>query len=160
MRMASESTTLASTSPSSRAAAAYACVRCSDRKVRCDRQSPCSACVRHNVQCVFRAPLPPRRRKKRVESDILKDKLKHYEALFQRLGLDPNGLPNTSEAQESRTISGSGIAGTEDLLRLPTPASTTTELERRITTSQLLHGQGKSKFVDKSVHLPQSLLVC
>ena len=131
----------------------YSCIRCSDRKVRCDRQNPCGTCVKHNVQCLFRTLQPPRKKQKRVKEGNLKDKLKRYEALLQKQGVDPNGLPNTSEAGQHRTIRGSDVSMTEDALQVPTPASTATEIERSITTSQLLRGQGTSKFVDKWVHL-------
>lgn len=145
--MNQESLGLASSSLSSRPS--YSCIRCSDRKVRCDRQNPCKACVKHNVQCVFRAPPPPRRKKKRVKDVSLKEKAKRYEALLQKLGVDSNEPPNRSEAEQHNTISGIETAVTEDALHLPTPSSTTTELKRSITTSQLLHGQGRSKLVDK-----------
>ena len=147
-----KSTILTSTGSSSRPT--YSCIRCSDRKVRCDRQNPCSTCVKHNVQCLFRRLPSPRRKQKRVKDGNLKDKLKRYEALLQKQGVDPDGLPNTSEAGQHRPISGSQDPMTEDALQVPTPASTATEVERSITTSQLLRDQGRSKFVDKWVHLP------
>lgn len=137
----------ASSSPSSRPA--YSCVRCSDRKVKCDRQKPCSACVKHNFQCVFRPLQPPRKRHKRVKDDIFNDRLKHYEALLQEQGIDPNGLPDISEPEQRRKPSRSEVAVPENGLQLPTPASITSELERSTTKTQLLHGQGRSKFVDK-----------
>ena len=147
-RMAPDSPILASPIPSSRPT--YSCVRCADRKVRCDRQNPCSACLRHDVQCVFRAPPPPRRKQKRAQDGNLKDRLKRYEALFQNLGVDPNGVGTSSQAeQRRRTIIGSEIDMMEGEVPLPTPASTATEPERSITTSQVLHGQGRSKVVDK-----------
>lgn len=127
----------------------YSCIRCSDRKVRCDRQNPCNTCVKHNVQCLFRTLPPPRKKQRHVKEGNLKDKLKRYEALLQKQGVDPNGLPNTSEAGQHCPISGSEVPMTEDGLQVPTPASTATEVGRSITTSQLLRDQGRSKFVDK-----------
>jgi hypothetical protein len=138
---------LASSSPSSRPT--YSCVRCSDRKVKCDRQKPCSACVKHNVQCVFRPLQPPQKRHKRVKDDIFSDRLKRYEALLQEQGIDPNGLPDISESEQRRKPGRSEVAVPENGLQLPTPASITSELERSTTKTQLLHGQGRSKFVDK-----------
>ncbi|RAL12218.1 transcription factor domain protein [Aspergillus homomorphus CBS 101889] len=40
------------------------CVVCNRRKVKCDRQDPCSACTRNGVECIYRAHFPPRRRKR------------------------------------------------------------------------------------------------
>ena len=127
----------------------YSCVRCSDRKVKCDRQSPCSACVKHNAQCVFRPPHPPRKRHKRVKDDILNDRLKRYEALLQEQGIDPTGLPDISEPEQAHKPSRTGDAVAEDSLQLPTPMSSTSEPDRSITKTQLLHDQGRWKFVDK-----------
>lgn len=127
----------------------YSCVRCSDRKVRCDRQNPCGACLRHDVQCVFRAPPPPRRKQRRAQDGNLKAKLKRYEALFQNLGVDPNVLPNNTQMGQGRMPVDPEVDRMEGKGLLPTPASTITEPERAITTSQVLQGQGKSKIVDK-----------
>jgi hypothetical protein len=137
------------TSSSASSRPTYSCVRCSDRKVKCNRQKPCSACVKHNVQCVFRPLQPPRKRHKRVKDDILNDRLKRYEALLQEQGIDPNGLPDISEPEQRRKPSRSKVAAPEKGLQVPTPASITSEPERSITKTQLLHGQGRSKFVDK-----------
>ncbi len=55
------------TSPSS--AQLRSCMACSTRKVRCDKLSPCSKCLRANIACVFPSTdRPPRwaRRLKRV----------------------------------------------------------------------------------------------
>ena len=148
-----KSTALTSSSPPRRPT--YSCVRCSDRKVRCDRQNPCSTCVKHNVQCLFRALPPPRKRQKRVKEGNLKDQLKRYEELFQGLGVDPNKPPtSSSEAEQRRAVTSSEVSMTEDSLQVPTPASTVTEAERPITTPLLLQDQGRSKLVDKWVYLP------
>ena len=140
------------TSPNLSRRPTYSCVRCSDRKVRCDRQNPCSPCVKHNVQCLFRAPPPPRKKQKRVKQGNRKEKLQRYEVLLQNLGVDSNGLPNTSEIGQPHANSGPEVPMTEDALQVPTPASTAPEMERSITNSQLLRGQGRSKLVDKLVH--------
>ena len=134
-------------SPSSRPA--YSCVRCSDRKVKCDRQEPCSACVKHNVQCVFRPHQPPRKRHKRTKDDILNDRLKRYEVLLQQQGIDPTGLPPIPEPEQGHKSSPTGDAVPENALQLPTPMSTTFEPDRSITKTQMLQNQGRWKFVDK-----------
>lgn len=146
-RMALNTPRLASPIPSNRST--YSCVRCSDRKVRCDRQNPCGACLRHDVQCVYQAPPPPRRKQRRAHEGTLRDKLKRYEVLFQNLGIDPNGLPSTSRPEQGRMVVDTEVDMTEGEVLLPTPASTATEPERPITTSQVLRGQGRSKVVDK-----------
>ncbi|OJJ99943.1 hypothetical protein ASPACDRAFT_43581 [Aspergillus aculeatus ATCC 16872] len=45
------------------------CVVCNRRKVRCDRQDPCSACAKNGTECIYRAHPPPRRRKRRPSDE-------------------------------------------------------------------------------------------
>jgi hypothetical protein len=71
----------------------FSCVRCAERKVKCDRQKPCGACVKHNVDCVFQVSKPPRKKAKRVKVQVLADRLNQYEALLQRHGIDRSELP-------------------------------------------------------------------
>lgn len=42
----------------------YSCVICHKRKVKCDRNEPCSNCAKSNAECIYRPPPPPRRRKR------------------------------------------------------------------------------------------------
>jgi hypothetical protein len=74
------------------AARAHSCVLCQRRKVKCSRETPCSGCIKSRVECVYRDPAPPRKRKRRGPEDILA-KLKRYEELLENAGfkLDPIG---------------------------------------------------------------------
>ncbi|EPS26740.1 hypothetical protein PDE_01679 [Penicillium oxalicum 114-2] len=47
----------------------FSCVVCHRRKVKCDRQEPCSNCAKSRVGCVYQAPPPPRRRKRDRDAD-------------------------------------------------------------------------------------------
>lgn len=68
------------------------CVVCRQRKVKCDRQQPCSNCTRAGCACVYptgrgRAP----KRARRVVADAqLVDKLARLETIIQRLA-EENG---------------------------------------------------------------------
>lgn len=44
---------------------AFSCLRCFERKVKCDKNHPCNNCVKSNVECNFRIPSAPRRKKKK-----------------------------------------------------------------------------------------------
>jgi hypothetical protein len=72
----------------------FSCIRCAERKVKCDRQRPCSACTKHNAECVFNASKPPRRKQKRVKVQVLSDRLNQYEALLHKHGIDRSELPD------------------------------------------------------------------
>lgn len=81
------------------------CVLCQQRKVRCDKRKPCANCVKARVECRVVPPLPPRRRKKRVQERDLIERLKKYEKLLAENGIsvDPIGQnlraadPNTAD---------------------------------------------------------------
>ena len=140
--------TAASPSSSMPSRPTYSCVRCADRKVKCDRQRPCSACVKHNVDCVYNASQPPRKRHQRVKTQILTDRLRHYEALFQEQGIDPSKLPHTPDSEPRRRMSHT-VTVISNECHLQTPSSTESEPSQCINKTQVLHGQGRFKFVDK-----------
>lgn len=93
-------------------AKAYSCIRCFERKVKCDKESPCGNCAKSGVECVFRVPPPPRRRKKRTQEEILKARLTQYEDILRAKGIDvykdgirAEDLPDATPASMSKTIS-------------------------------------------------------
>ncbi len=140
--------TAASPSSSMSARPTFSCIRCADRKVKCDRQRPCRACVKHNVDCVFNPSPPPRKRHQRVKQQILTDRLRHCEALLQERGIDLSNLPDTPDS-EPRRGSIHTVAVVPEELQLQTPSSIESEPSRCINKTQVVHGQGRSKFVDK-----------
>ena len=142
----------------------YSCIRCAERKVKCDRQRPCSTCVKRNVDCVFNPSQAPRKRHRRVKEQILTDRLRHYEALLQQQGLDPSKLPvpvpdtvpdtitdNLPDTPDSNPRRGSSqtVAAVPEESQLQTPSSIESEPSGCVNKTQLLHGQGRFKFVDK-----------
>lgn len=58
-----------------------ACVRCQQRKVKCDRKFPCSNCIRSRVQCEQTAPVLHRRKRRFPERELL-DRIRRYEDLL------------------------------------------------------------------------------
>lgn len=72
----------------------YSCVLCKERKIKCDRIHPCNACSKAGVACIFRAPEPPRRRKRRDsdaderKGEAEKRKVKKYEEMLRKAGVD------------------------------------------------------------------------
>ena len=142
-------TTASSSRPS------LSCIRCSDRKVKCDRQEPCNACIKHKAQCLYRQIPPPRKRQKRAKQEVLSARIKHYEALLQEHGINPK-RPAQSAVSEPRHINTNEevtppTAGKEHP-PIPTPASTISESQRSLialTETQLIQGRDGSQFVDK-----------
>ena len=89
----------------------YSCVRCFERKVKCDRDHPCSACVRSKVNCIFRVPTAPRRRKKRTREELLLARLVHYEYLLKANGISTEAVSIDEDFNET-------WAGTESFRNL------------------------------------------
>ncbi len=143
-----------------RPAKAFSCIRCFDRKVKCDKMSPCSNCIKSKVECIFRIPPAPRRRKKRTQDDILLARLKKCEELLKSKGLDiddPETLArtttgSTSVESPSRTqsvsqpISPDGSSSTGLVYGHAEFASP--EIRR---TGRLIVEQGKSRFIENNL---------
>ena len=135
-----------------------ACIRCSDRKVKCNKEDPCSVCVRHNVPCVFRPQKLSRRKRILVKDDALTERLKRCEILLREKGIDPDVVTDalkTPEHNKGRHSSTSDRSeGQETVYQLPTPASnapepTTSAAQAAVFKPRLLQGQKGRKFVDK-----------
>ncbi|KAJ8071803.1 hypothetical protein OCU04_002117 [Sclerotinia nivalis] len=60
-----------------------ACMLCQQKKVRCDRNHPCSHCVKSRVECVPATQLP-RQRRRRFPERVLLDRLRKYEDLLRQ----------------------------------------------------------------------------
>ncbi|KAF4241329.1 hypothetical protein CNMCM6805_002429 [Aspergillus fumigatiaffinis] len=92
-----------STDHSARSPRLRACVRCQQRKVRCDHKSPCGNCVAAGTQCVP-ATLTPRRR--RFQERVLLDRLRYYEGLLRQHNIDFEPLhPQTKQEPLSADVS-------------------------------------------------------
>ncbi|KAJ4033433.1 hypothetical protein NW756_012984 [Fusarium oxysporum] len=91
----------------------YACSMCARRKVKCDRQHPCSNCQKGRAECTYEAPPPPKPRKRAADEDLLA-RLAQYEKLMQKNGVDysqhanvwvSSGLEAKREDDTSTTVS-------------------------------------------------------
>lgn len=100
------------------------CVTCRRRKVRCDKQMPCSNCRRAHIQCVFpapgRAPRRPRPRDPNAppkgsserEIELLK-RLRKLEAIVEDLSGNVDGEhPSAGASPEAANNAGSPSSGT------------------------------------------------
>lgn len=58
-----------------------ACVRCQQRKVKCDHKDPCATCVKAGVPCVTSNQVQRRRKRRLPERDLL-DRIRKYEDLL------------------------------------------------------------------------------
>jgi hypothetical protein len=129
----------------------HACVRCAERKVKCDRRQPCEACMRHNADCIFR-PLPSRKkRKKLTKEEILLGRIKLYESLLEDNGVDPRALAGSPVARAPLQNEDHVSTSMSETPQLPTPDSTVFSPAGAISKPRLLHEQGRYHFLDKYV---------
>lgn len=73
---------VSSSAVSSRAAPGRSCVACRKRKIRCDRQQPCSYCTKLKISCTY--PAGDQEEKRQPAADIF-SKLKSIELSLSRL---------------------------------------------------------------------------
>ncbi|KAF3133316.1 hypothetical protein TWF594_009263 [Orbilia oligospora] len=64
---------------------AFNCVVCKNRKVKCDRQVPCSTCTKLNVECQYVEPGPRKKRKSSSKHENLLQRLNRYEELLKQV---------------------------------------------------------------------------
>lgn len=150
----------------SKARPVHSCLRCAARKVKCDKELPCSQCVRHNVQCNYKHYLAPPKRHSRAKYDRLNEQLRRYETLLREHGLDPSTdphilndvpRPHAVDSVASGAVSGAASAavstvasaGTDPDLPLSTPDSTSSRPGLSGSKTQILQIDGQSRFIDK-----------
>jgi len=61
-----------------------ACVRCQQRKIKCDRRFPCANCNTSHAQCVPATLTPSGRRRRRFPERELLERLRKYEDLLRQ----------------------------------------------------------------------------
>jgi hypothetical protein len=76
-----------SPNPNAKSKRVLACLQCQHRKIKCERQFPCSNCIRTKSQCVP-AGMIDRPRKRRFPERQLLDRLRLYEDLLRKHGVD------------------------------------------------------------------------
>lgn len=147
----------------------YSCLQCKHRKVKCDRIDPCIHCRKAGAECIYRAPPPPKRRKRGqpdvsetgsaadtepheavvsprdyvVEREDLLDKVRRYETMLKDLGALKRATVGTlKESASSNSVPEQPprLAGGS---AARTPDSTTMDGEGKLITKY-----GKSRYLE------------
>ncbi|KAI0201089.1 fungal-specific transcription factor domain-containing protein [Astrocystis sublimbata] len=98
-----------------------ACVLCQNRKIKCDRNSPCSNCLRANVPCTPSTPAPPRKRR-RPNQDLqqrlarCEELLSEYTTSQQPPSTEPSQSQSNWRAQGKLVIDDDGTKFTDSHL--------------------------------------------
>lgn len=159
-----KSSTLTASAPG-RPTRAHACLLCQQRKVKCSRESPCSGCIKSRAECVYRDPAPLRRRKRHNPEDAFLDRLKRYEELLQKAGIqvDPIRRANSGVAEDEqvddpkpRQTSASETAshsegGEHDAKTIPFGENLATERAsgKSANPGRFIFEQGRSRYLEK-----------
>ena len=124
----------------------YSCVRCAERKVKCDRRDPCNMCVKHETPCRYRESQASRKQLQRVRQHHLKERLHQCEALLKGQTCDETRRTSATHKDHNRRAL-SVDQGTT--LQLPRQSSPVPSRSKSINKTQLLDGRGRLTFVDK-----------
>ena len=76
-----------------------ACMRCQQRKVKCDRRFPCQHCTASRVQCVPATLTPRGQRRRRFPERELLERLRKYEDLLRQNNINFEPLHKDSARQ-------------------------------------------------------------
>ena len=140
---------------------AFSCIRCFERKVKCDKRSPaCTNCVKSNVDCIFRIPPAPRRRKKRTPEDLLLARLKRCEELLKTNGIDidsPSTFKGTASEDTTTLVPANKLQASEHFNPVhansidPRFEAFTKQASDAKKPGRLLVDQGKSRFIENNL---------
>ena len=90
---------------------ALACVLCAQRKLKCDRNTPCANCVKSRTQCLASTPRPLGRRKRKFPEQQLLERLRKYEDLLRKNNIAFEALPSVPSASKQSKNAGSDNDG-------------------------------------------------
>lgn len=133
---------LGSTGPASASATKHlysrSCGTCRRRKVRCNKESPCSNCVKSGAECVFPSPGRAPRRSKGSSNTQLHSRLKRLENVIESIRADNDTNSNTANNAYMR-VSTNGETTTSPVI---SPLSTAPR-DDAAKNNQGLHGREK-----------------
>lgn len=111
-----------------------ACVRCQQRKIKCERKFPCAQCKAAHEQCVPASRSRNVRRKQRFPERELLERIRMYEDLLRQnnIGFQPLHREKTPSGDQGATISQS--------LTTDQPSSLTLGSEKRFEVKYAIFG--------------------
>jgi hypothetical protein len=90
----------------------FSCLACRQRKLKCDRKSPCSRCIRADQPCKYVAPVRGKRKKRTGQNkQSLRARLRKCEELLQQHGVQFDLCPSGSEENGDSDLAMASDAG-------------------------------------------------
>lgn len=107
-------------------ASSRSCVTCRRRKVRCNKRSPCSNCLKAGTDCIFPPPGRAPRKSKRPPDAELLNRLRRLEGVIEHLsGKNPEASSTTvSPTQPTSSGTPSAFSGTATATATTTTTTT------------------------------------
>lgn len=124
----------------------YSCLNCRQRKVKCDRRTPCSNCVKAEKQCSFIPPVRGKRKRTKPLREGLHAKLKRYEELLKSYGAKVDPSKNFDDS-DSETLSRSDAELDEDAESRSKSRYDAFELEE--AKPKFITKEGTSRYFDR-----------
>lgn len=85
------------------------CVTCRRRKVKCDKNNPCSNCVRAKIECIFPGPgRAPRKSRKPSDAELL-ERLRRLEGVVISLNAQVEGHEHDAADRDKQRQSSAGL---------------------------------------------------
>jgi len=128
------------------------CITCRRRKVKCDKKTPCSHCVRARIECVFPGPRrAPRKSRKPPDGELL-DRLRRLEGVVSSLNAQveehEQGAADREKGQQ-RSVGGVGCPFREGQQSPSVAVDHSVEgLENRF--GRLVVEKGRSRYINNS----------
>ncbi|KAF5009747.1 hypothetical protein FDECE_4093 [Fusarium decemcellulare] len=119
----------------SRSPRVLACVLCQQRKIKCDRNFPCSNCIKASVVCTPSTPAPARKRRR--PNQVLQERLTKLEALLDQYSA-AGPPPQTDETPQE--ASGASSA--------PSPMPPSATSDSPLPAGKIVVEDGSVKFMD------------
>lgn len=79
------------------------CIRCHERKVRCNKAVPCSACTKVGVQCRYPGPEKTKRRSQKGKQSQLYARLDKLERALRGVAEPPRVQEDTGQLDDTRS---------------------------------------------------------
>ncbi|KAJ5895398.1 hypothetical protein N7495_007089 [Penicillium taxi] len=115
-----------------------ACLQCQQRKVKCDRKSPCINCIKHQRQCIPTSQTRPRKR--RFPERELLDQLRKYEHLLRQNNVSFDPLHTSQIVEESKASDSEGPEIGETISSPPLPEKSDSTYQAKSFWHAMSHG--------------------
>lgn len=140
----------------------HSCILCQQRKVKCDRQKPCSNCIKAHAECIPSQPAAPRRRRRKLSELDVAARLRKYEHLLRVNGIkiEDDGVAPASAGSGAEDVEESSSSRQDNPLGQTTSSSTESRSLQSMLSphkcrgsrpgnGQLFSKPGHSRYIEK-----------